>query len=460
MSNDGSFLAGLAGKNFLVVGGGVTGRGIVEFLRAHSANEIVVLDEKVQDVAGKSAVSEIPSGDFFMAITSPGWRSDHPVLDEIKRRGIRALGEIDFAWLVKSELAPDQKWVALTGTNGKTTTVQMVESIFTTAGVRGIACGNVGTTVLTALMSPNPYEVLALELSSFQIHGSELPRYEAVAVLNIAEDHIDWHGSFKEYAAAKMKLLSQSTVAILNLNDPEIVLRSITWSGKKVMFGLDTPQAGEIGLVENILVDRAFSHDANNAELFAELLDFSHPVPHNILNAMAAGGLALALGIAHPDVRTGLAQFAPDHHRLEIVLENDGITWVNDSKATNPHAAAAALGSYLSVVWIAGGLAKGATMDTLVQRAGQRIKHAILIGRDRELIKKALVDHAPHVIVHEVEKSTNAEKLMEDVVKVAAKVAQSGDTVLLAPACASMDQFDSYAHRGKAFADAVKKLVP
>jgi UDP-N-acetylmuramoylalanine--D-glutamate ligase len=234
-------------------------------------------------------------------------------------------------------------------------------------------------------------------------------------------------------------------------------LRSISWSGRKVLFSLDTPQSGEIGLVENILVDRAFSVDAENAELIAELLDFTHPVPHNIMNAMAAAGLALALGIPHPAIRAGLIAFAPDRHRLEIVAEHDGVTWVNDSKATNPHAATAALSSYLSVIWIAGGLAKGASMDALVQKMGQRIKEAILIGQDREVIRAALQAYAPHAKIHDVNNDVTAEALTAEVVSIAHQVAQPGDTVLLAPACASMDQFTSYSHRGEAFANAVRK---
>ena len=174
---------------------------------------------------------------------------------------------------------------------------------------------------------------------------------------------------------------------------------------------------------------------------------------------MAAAGLALALGIPHPEIRRGLAAFSPDHHRLEVIAENEGVVWVNDSKATNPHAATAALQSYLSVVWIAGGLAKGASMDGLVQKVGQRIKHALLIGEDRALVRSALEKHAPHVVIHDVDMTSSPEALMEALVTLARSLAEAGDTVLLAPACASMDQFTSYAHRGEAFAAAVRKVL-
>jgi UDP-N-acetylmuramoylalanine--D-glutamate ligase len=307
--------------------------------------------------------------------------------------------------------------------------------------------------------SENKFATLAIELSSFQIDWSTLPIYEAVAILNLAEDHLDWHGSFSEYANAKMKLLNQSKLAVLNLNDPEVILRSAGWMGQKVFFGFDTPQSGEIGLVEELLVDRAFVTASDAAEEIAELNDIKPAVPHNVANAMAASGLALALGIAHPVVKKGIASFKLDKHRLQNVLSKDGIDWVNDSKATNPHAATAALLSHLSNIWIAGGLAKGAKMDELISRTNSRIKAAILIGKDAELIAKALTKHAPETPIHRIADNKNPADLMDEIINCAKNIASAGDTVLLAPACASMDQFSSYAQRGELFIDSVSRLV-
>ena len=222
---------------------------------------------------------------------------------------------------------------------------------------------------------------------------------------------------------------------------------------------LDPPQTGELGLVEEILVDRAFAASSSSAEVIAELSDIKPAVPHNVSNALAAAGVALTLGIPHPTITRGLQSFKLDHHRLEVILSKDGIDWVDDSKATNPHAAKAALNSYLSVIWIAGGLAKGAKMSDLVAKNVGRIKSVILIGADRELIATELNKYAPEIPQIRVEKNKDAASLMEDVVSEALKIAESGDTVLLAPACASMDQFKSYAERGELFAAAVKKLV-
>ena len=454
-----SYIAELKSKKILIIGAGTTGKSVARFLESIDANFLIV-DEKIQNLDGIEVFDSVPDDILFdLAVVSPGWRKDHQIIMNLLSKGIEVISELDFAWMLKSELNPEQKWLALTGTNGKTTTVQMLESILISAGVSGIACGNVGTTVVEAVTSENKFKVLALELSSFQIAWSSLPEYSAVAILNIAEDHIDWHGSFTEYADAKLKLLSQSTVAILNLGDPEVVLRSASWNGRKIFFGLATPQPGEIGLVEELLIDRAFVNSTDSAEVIAELTDVRPAVPHNVSNAMAAAGLALSIGIAHPLVKAGIASFTLDKHRLETILSKDGINWINDSKATNPHAASAALLSHLSNIWIAGGLAKGAKMDELIQRTSSRIKAAIIIGKDGELIATALSKHAPEVQLHRITGTSGAEELMDQVVSCALEIASAGDTVLLAPACASMDQFASYAERGNLFKASVSRLV-
>ena len=454
-----SFIAELRSKRVLIVGAGTTGKSLANYLQTLGV-EFSIIDERVEPFDGLEVLSEIPDAiDFDLALVSPGWRKDHNFISNLNSRGIEVLSELDFAWSLKEELNPKQRWVALTGTNGKTTTVQMLESILRSAGKSAIACGNVGTTVVEAVTSENRFEILAIELSSFQIEWSTMPRYEAVAILNIAEDHIDWHGSFGTYANTKMSLLKRSDLAILNLNDPEITLRSATWTGRKVYFGFGSPQVGEIGIVEDLLIDRSFVTTTDAAEVIAELSDVKPAVPHNVANAMAAAGLALALGIAHPLIKAGIANFKLDKHRLETVYEADGIAWINDSKATNPHAASAALLSHLSNIWIAGGLANGANMDELVKRTKSRIKAAIVYGKDGELIARALAEYAPKITIYRIAKSTSAPGMMDEIVSCALKIATTGDTVLLAPACASMDQFSSYAERGNLFTQSVERLV-
>lgn len=448
-----NFVAELATKKCLVIGAGVTGRSVEKALKKFGATT-VLFDEKLSNTS--DVTNQIPDG-IQLAVVSPGWRLDHPVISKLKCSGIEVISEVDLAWKIKQVLAPDQRWIALTGTNGKTTTIKMVESIFKAAKINGAACGNVGETVIDAVIADKPYEYLAIELSSFQIEWSNLAKYEAVAVLNIAQDHIDWHGSFEAYALAKLKLLKQSSKVILNKSDPELSRRVMADS--VIWFSLDTPNAGELGVVENLLVDRAFSLSPAQANEISELVDITPTVPHNILNALAAAALALAIGVNYEVIKSGLKNFSPDHHRMELVINKNEINWIDDSKATNPHAAIASLLANFNVVWIAGGLAKGASMNELAQRCSSRIKSVILIGADRELIAEAFKEKSPAIEIYRVDQISDAKKLMEDVVFQAINIAKPGDTVLLAPACASMDQFNSYAERGQLFAQAVKALV-
>jgi UDP-N-acetylmuramoylalanine--D-glutamate ligase len=448
-----SFVTEISGKSCLVIGAGVTGRAVHEALLKFGALS-KIFDEKV---SGKNdVINKLPTG-IELAIVSPGWKMDHPAILNLKSAGTKVIGEIDFAWQVKQVLAPNQKWIALTGTNGKTTTIKMIESIFQAAKVNGVACGNVGQTVIASVCAEKPFEYLAIELSSFQIQWSELPRYQSVAVLNIAEDHIDWHGSFEEYAAAKLKLLKQADKSFINKSDPELVKRV----GKEtvIWFSLETPNPNELGLVENLLIDRTFSPTPSQANEIAELVDITPTAPHNVLNALAASALVLSIGVKYEAIKLGLRNFSPDHHRMELVLSKNEINWIDDSKATNPHAAAASLLSYFQIIWIAGGLAKGASMDELVSRCAKRIKSVILIGQDRELISDAFAKFSPTTEIVRVDQTTDSKQLMNDVVMQAIKLAKPGDTVLLAPACASMDQFDSYVERGQLFAQAVKAQV-
>ena len=454
-------VADLAQARVLIIGGGVTGISVAETLE-NIGSEISILDEDSSLLADHRFVTTeyALSMMWDLAIISPGWRPDHPLLQALSQRGIRLLSEIDLAWHLKNELRPLQKWLAITGTNGKTTTVEMTTAMLDAGGRTVKACGNVGDTVIGAVVGNIDYEFLVLELSSFQLHWSELPEFHASAILNIADDHTDWHGSFENYAKAKLRILDRSRLGILNGGDIAVVENTSEWEGKKVFYSLKSPKPGQMGVVENLLVDRAFVPDTDEAEMIAELLDVQPTSPHNVSNTLAAAALALSVGVSYSSIRQAIQAFHPGRHRIERVGERDGVAWINDSKATNPHAAAASLNSFPSVIWIAGGLAKGASMHELVCQVASHIKVAILIGKDRELIAQELMENARHVRIIRVDTVDGGDtSLMEKVVTEAAKVAQNGDTVLLAPACASMDQFISYADRGDQFCQAVKKLV-
>jgi len=450
-----------AGQRFLILGTGVTGSAVAESLKSRGGL-VTIADDNAHDAVKPE---RIDLAEFDAVVISPGWRQDHPLVLKVLASGLNILNEIDLAWQIRNEVAPGQKWLALTGTNGKTTTVEMVAKILQTAGLKAVACGNVGDTVIEAVDRKDPYDYLILELSSFQLHWAEQAEFVSAAILNIADDHLDWHGTFDAYADAKFSILDRADVAVLNADDQEVVTRANRFTGRKVFFSLDTPAPGEIGVVEELLVDRAFVSDPMEAAMICELKDVTPTVPHNVSNALAAAALARSVGVAHEDIQKALQEFTPGRHRIETVLVKDSISWVDDSKATNPHAASASLMSHLSVVWIAGGLAKGADMHSLVQRCKGRIKAAILIGSDRHLIAEALQKYAPEIPQILVDapadytRGGDSNSLMEAVVSQAATLVAPGDAVLMAPACASMDQFISYADRGDRFAAAVRKVV-
>ena len=448
-------------QRFLILGAGITGNAVAHSLKSRGGL-VTIADDNSADAVKPASINLT---DFDAVVISPGWRQDHPLVAKVLASNLPILNEIDLAWQIRTEVSPHQKWIALTGTNGKTTTVEMVAKILQTAGLKAVACGNVGDTVIEAVDRKDSYDYLILELSSFQLHWIKEANFVSAAILNIADDHLDWHGTFDAYAAAKFSIFDRAELAVLNADDQEVVLRSNQFMGQKVFFSLESPAPGEIGVVEELLVDRAFVADPQEAAMICELKDIIPTVPHNVSNALAAAALARTVNVSHELIQKALQEFRPGRHRIETIYTSDSVSWVDDSKATNPHAASASLMSHLSVIWIAGGLAKGADMNSLVQRCKGRIKAAILIGADSHLIESALREYAPAIpriligAPADYTRGGDSNALMEDVVTQAAQLTSPGDTVLMAPACASMDQFISYADRGDRFAAAVRKVV-
>lgn len=449
------FLESLKGSQTLVFGAGVTGTAAAEFLKS-SGSKVNVIDEKEVTADVSKSLDKISLSAQKLAVVSPGWRLDNPLVSSAREAGIEILSEIDFAWRVKNEVRPEQIWLSLTGTNGKTTTVQMAEAMLKASGIDAKACGNVGDTAIANVVG-SKHSHLILELSSFQLSWSQEAKFKASALLNIAEDHIDWHGSFAEYAKAKFRIAGMSQTFIANIDDHVVKSGLGNIDIPTITYTLSTPSLGQIGLVEELIVDRAFA--TGDAEVIFELQDIKPAIPHNVSNAMAAAGLALSVGVKPQSISSALKSFQLDSHRLEVVAEKDGIKWIDDSKATNPHAAKAALFSQEKAIWIAGGLAKGADMDDLIRSASERLKSVILIGTDAAFISAALTKYAPQIPVEILDMEKSGIELMRDVVRIAHNQATSGDTVLLAPACASMDQFKDYSDRGRCFALAVKEVL-
>jgi UDP-N-acetylmuramoylalanine--D-glutamate ligase len=448
-------------RRVAVAGLGVSGAAAARALASLGA-EVIGLDERDADhsaleadgVRVQAGVAVLPAG-VDLVVTSPGWRPDSALLTSALAAGIEVWGEVELAWRLRGPGAP--QWLAVTGTNGKTTTVGMLDAMLKAAGLQSVAAGNIGRPLVEVVGSPG-YDVIAVELSSFQLHWSSTLEPLAAAVLNLAPDHLDWHGSMDAYGEAKAKVWASSTVAVANADDLSTrVLLAGASPGRRVGFTLDAPRVDEVGIVEELLVDRAFVADpVHGAVELATLEDLHLSGPHNVANALAAAALARAYGVPPEAVRNGLRGVVPGAHRNALVATVDEVAWVDDSKATNPHAAAASLMAYPWVVWVAGGLLKGAEVDDLVRQHAHRLRAAVLIGTDRGLVREALARHAPDVPVHEVH-ATDTEA-MTTVVAVAAGLARPGDTVLLAPAAASMDMFRDYAARGDAFAAAVRAL--
>ncbi|RPK66570.1 UDP-N-acetylmuramoylalanine--D-glutamate ligase [Streptomyces sp. ADI96-02] len=461
------------GKHVTVAGLGVSGIPAARALHERGALVTVVNDGDDERARAQAAELEahgitVRLGDGAtlpasteLVVTAPGWQPDKPLFLAAAEAGVPVWGDVELAWRLRGttgrEPAP---WLAVTGTNGKTTTVRMLASILEAAGLRTAAVGNIGVSLLDAVLGEEEYDVLAVELSSYQLHWAPSLRAHSAAVLNLAPDHLDWHGSMEAYAADKGRVYEGNTVAcVYNAADPateDLVREADVEEGcRAIGFTLGTPGPSQLGVVDGILVDRAFVADRHQqAQELAEVSDVDPPAPHNIANALAAAALARAFGVEPAAVRDGLRAFRPDAHRIEHVADVDSVAYVDDSKATNTHAAQASLAAYEPIVWIAGGLAKGATFDELVTGAAKRLRGVVLLGADRALIREALARHAPEVPVVDLDRTDTG--AMSEAVRQAALLARPGDTVLLAPACASMDMFANYNKRGEAFADAVR----
>lgn len=478
------------GARVLVVGAGVTGRSVLAALRPLGVHaELTDDDEAALGRLAGEGTACVPAaeaaarvGDYAVVVTSPGVPPGEPVLVAAATAGVPVWGDVELAWRLdrSGRFGRPRRWLVVTGTNGKTTTTSMLHAMLTAGGLASRLCGNIGTPVIEVLAEPGDY--LAVELSSFQLHWSSSLRPEAGVVLNVAEDHLDWHGSLSAYAADKSRALA-GRVAVAGLDD---ALASGLLAGSpaptRVGFRLGEPAPGELGVRDGMLVDRAFA-----AELpLAPVASVPVPGPVGVLDALAAAALARAVGVGAEAIAAALAGFRVGRHRAELVAVVDGVSYVDDSKATNPHAAEASVRAHPRVVWLAGGLLKGASVDEMLMRVGDRLAGAVLFGRDRREVANALSRHAPDVPVVEVvtgedavvhvaneEQEANASgvtqvaiapgepvgaAVMAAAVGAARGLASPGDTVLLAPAGASFDQFGGYADRGERFAAAVRAL--
>lgn len=460
-----------------VFGLGVSGFSVVDTLVELGA-DVLVLAEKAEpeyldllEVIGAKSIIGEAAKEFEkhleefkpeLVITSPGFRPDSREILWSVSRSMPIWTDIDLAWRLRDKVGKPADWICVTGTNGKTTSVQLTTHILREAGLRAEACGNIGTPILDCIRNEAGLDVLVVELSSFQLHYLNSIRPFAAAVLNIDLDHIDWHGSLEAYKQAKGKIYENVEAAcVYNVAD-EATMKlvedaDVQEGARAIGFTIGFPSASNIGYTDGMLVDNAYSPGRSNKEIeclaeYSDIEKIGVVTKHLLQNIAASAALARSYGVPASAVSSGVSSFKLDAHRIELVLEENEISWIDDSKATNTHAAAASLSSFDSVVWIVGGLLKGVDISPLVKACASKLKAAVVIGLDRAPVLAALAAEAPGVPVIEIGEGLD---VMGRAVAAAGTLATVGDTVLLAPSSASMDQFKDYADRGRQFADAV-----
>ncbi|CAN7384924.1 UDP-N-acetylmuramoyl-L-alanine--D-glutamate ligase [Microbacterium foliorum] len=412
-----------------------------------------------------------------VVIASPGFAPSHPVIRWAQESGIALWGDVELAWRVRDKVPrPDgtpADWVLITGTNGKTTTTQLTASLLVEGGLRAAPCGNIGVPVLDAVRDPAGFDALVVELSSHQLWYLGLSQAEgelyphASVCLNLADDHLVWHGTAQAYRDAKALVYRNTRVAcVYNKADEATRIMveeaEVVDGARAIGFDLGIPGPSDIGVVEGLIVDRAFLDDRARSALeittVADLQEAGLAAPHIVQNILAASALARSLGVEPEAIHSALQSFRLDEHRIQIIARHRGVTWVDDSKATNPHAAASSLRAYPGAVWVVGGDLKGVDIADLVATVGATARAAVVIGVERAAVVAAFERHAPQVPVFEVDAGETGQ-VMSRVVEIAAGIVEDEGTVLLAPAAASFDQFSSYADRGHRFAEAVQDWI-
>ncbi|MDF0532461.1 UDP-N-acetylmuramoyl-L-alanine--D-glutamate ligase [Tsukamurella sp. 8F] len=469
------------GAEVLVAGAGVTGPAVARALRTLGVRPTIAdgkpaAREKAATEVPDVAVLDLERADpsrFAAVVCAPGFRPDSPLLVAAQAAGVPVVGDVELAWQADRAglFGAPRTWLVVTGTNGKTTTTSMLEAILRRAGLAAVACGNIGRTVIDAVADPADHRVLAIELSSFQLHWAPNIHPRAGVVLNVAEDHLDWHGSMEAYTADKARAL-RGDVAVIGLDDPV----ASALSGPEVTVGFTTgePGPGQYGVRDGVLVD-------GSGARILPAADVVPASPAGVADALAAAALAAAVGVPPSTSGAALAAFEVGGHRAQPVATVRGVIYIDDSKATNPHAARVSLSAHERVVWIAGGQLKGADVAPLVADTAPRLAGAVLLGVDAGVIAEALARHAPDVPVvrvstgddGDVSPVTDVARLttvtapsgpdaaMDVAVRAAARMAEEGgaSAVLLAPAAASLDMFTSYGHRGDAFATSARALA-
>jgi len=443
-------------KRTLIVGLGKTGLSCARFLAAQDV-PLAITDSRENPPALDEMKELLPDVALFVGgfdeaafnaaeqvLVSPGVSVKEPMIAHARQRGVPVLGDIElFARHVQSPV------IAITGTNGKSTVTMLIADMARRAGNEVCVGGNLGTPALDLLMEADASEhkpdLYVLELSSFQLETTSSLNAVAAVVLNVSTDHMDRYTNTKEYAAAKARVYQNNGVMIINADDPVVNRMAIT-DRTIIRFGLNPPDAGDFGL--QIIDGEAWLSRGDEPWLPESGLKLAGR--HNTANALAALALGTAVNLPKVAMLESLRNFTGLPHRCQWVTEHEGVNWYNDSKATNVGAAIASItGMSGQLVLIAGGDAKHADFSALKDAVANRVRNAVLIGRDAGMLEKALDGVVPVVYATD----------MVDAVTKARQLATKGDSVLLAPACASFDMYSGFEQRGEVFMQAVREVA-
>jgi UDP-N-acetylmuramoylalanine--D-glutamate ligase len=434
----------------LVFGLGASGLSVARYLMRKAANAIYV--DTRANPPGLDALKELrpdavvnlgrPPTDLLRGVSrvivSPGIPDSDPFVKEARKQGLQVISDI--ALFVAEARAP---FVAVTGSNGKSTVTTLIATMCEAAGKRSLAGANLGTPALDLLTEDTP-DFYVLELSSFQLQRTPSLPAKVAVLLNISPDHLDWHASVDEYRAAKYRIYTEAEAAVFNRHD-ELAKSHLPAAVPAISFGMDRPAEGQYG----ILVEDGQPFLARGEQLLLATSDIALVGAHNQANALAALAAGELMGLPLSPMLQVLNEFPGLPHRMQFVRQLNGADYINDSKATNVGAATAAVESVSGpVVLIAGGDGKGGDFGEFARTVCTKLRAAILIGRDAPLMAGAFDQLAPVFMAGN----------MTSAVYKAAELAQPGDTVLLAPACASFDQYRNYEHRGDDFSEIVRAL--
>jgi UDP-N-acetylmuramoylalanine--D-glutamate ligase len=447
----------------LVYGLAITGTSTVRALQRHGWDVVVgddTVDHDKQDLANTLCVELLPLIDarnaprvfanhsYDLLSPAPGVPESHPVIVAALAAGVPVMSEIELAYRWEQQRAGGPRPIlAITGTDGKTTTTEMTVAMLRAAGVRTEALGNTDTPLLDAidLTGDDQLDAFVVECTSFRLAWTQQFRADAAVWLNLAPDHLNWHTSLESYIAAKARIfdLQRSTdVAIGFVDDPVVVQHLATAPARRLTFGASR---GDYRL--ETLNGRSMLVGPRG--VIAATDEMRRSLAHDLTNALAASALVLETGLATPaHIQTALAEFSPPRHRLELVAEANGVTWFNDSKATTPHAASTAIRAFKSMVLIAGGSRKGVDLAAMGSAAAG-VRAVVAIGEAAPDI---------HAVFDPITTVADAPSMVA-AVRVAAELARPGDAIVLSPGCASFDWYSGYPARGDDFVANVRDLL-